>query len=119
MATHNDIGKEGELRALAFLKEKGYAILHVNWRGKSGELDIVGLFEKRLIVVEVKTRTSLSHGEPQFFVDHNKIKKILKTTNEYIYEYNCLEEPRFDIIAIYKNKDDWSFNHIEDAFNCF
>ena len=119
MATHNDLGKEGEQQALIYLKHKGYEILDVNWRGRKGELDIVALFADRLVIVEVKTRTSLSHGEPQFFVDDAKIKKIVKTADEYIHSKNRLEEARFDIIGVYKHRDTWELNHIEDAFYYF
>ena len=101
MATHNDLGKEGEQQALTYLKHKGYEILDVNWRGRRGELDIVALFANRLVIVEVKTRTSLNHGEPQ------------------ICSNNRLEEARFDIIGVYKHRDTWELNHIEDAFYYF
>lgn len=119
MAIHNDLGKEGELKAIEYLKDKGYIILDVNWRGKFGELDIVALIDSRLIVVEVKTRTSLEHGEPEVFVDRKKIRKIVKATNEYIYINNRVEEVRFDIIGIYKSLNLWELNHIEDAFYYF
>ena len=32
MAKHNELGKEGELQAIAFLKTKGYQILRTNYR---------------------------------------------------------------------------------------
>lgn len=119
MAFHNDLGREGEKRAVVYLKNKGYKILNVNWRGKYGELDIVALIDSRLVVVEVKTRTSLEHGEPELFVDKKKIRKIVKATNEYIYDYNRMEEVRFDIVGVYKNLEEWDLNHIEDAFYYF
>lgn len=119
MAIHNDLGKEGEKRAVAYLIDKGYEILDVNWRGKYGELDIVALSNSRLVVIEVKTRTSLEYGEPELFVDKKKIRKIVKATNEYIYIFNRMEEVRFDIVGVYKNLEEWNLNHIEDAFYYF
>lgn len=119
MAAHNDLGKEGELKAVEFLIDKGYSILDVNWRGRFGELDIVALFNSRLVIVEVKTRTSLEYGEPELFVDRRKIRKIVKATNEYICFKNRREEVRFDIVGVYKNLNLWELSHIEDAFYYF
>ena len=32
MASHNELGKEGEQMAARWLKEHGYELLHRNWR---------------------------------------------------------------------------------------
>ena len=119
MAQHNELGIKGEQVATAFMKDKGYKILKRNWRINRYEIDIVAEDEDYIIFVEVKTRTSLNHGEPQFFVDDAKIKKIVKTADEYICSNNRLEEARFDIIGVYKHRDTWELNHIEDAFYYF
>lgn len=41
MAEHNELGKEGEDEAAHYLTERGYHILHRNWRRGRNELDIV------------------------------------------------------------------------------
>ena len=51
MAEHNEFGKEGETAAADFLTEKGYSILHRNWRCGKKELDIVAKYNNELIVV--------------------------------------------------------------------
>ena len=43
MATHNVLGKEGEEEAVQCLLQKGYTILHRNWRAGKKELDIVAM----------------------------------------------------------------------------
>ena len=48
MASHNELGKDGEELATNWLKEKGYSILHRNWRHSYYELDIVALKNKML-----------------------------------------------------------------------
>ena len=56
MAIHNDLGKNGEEAAALFLTEKGYHILHRNWRSGKKELDIVAEYQGELVIIEVKTR---------------------------------------------------------------
>ena len=41
MATHNDLGKKGELLAQEYLLQKGYKILDVNWRFQKAEIDVI------------------------------------------------------------------------------
>ena len=38
MASHNELGKEGEEMAAQWLEEKGYELLHRNWRHSYHEL---------------------------------------------------------------------------------
>ena len=47
MARHNQTGKEGEQLAASYLVEKGYNILHKNWRYKNWEVDIIASKNKR------------------------------------------------------------------------
>ncbi|MFZ4770352.1 MAG: YraN family protein [Ferruginibacter sp.] len=73
MARHNQIGKDGELLAAAYLQQKGYTIIHQNWRHKNWEIDIVANKGKRLHIIEVKTRTSLKFGHPEDNMDNKKM----------------------------------------------
>ena len=62
MAEHNDLGKEGEDEAVRYLTEKGYCILHRNWRRGRNELDIIATKDGQLVFVEVKTRRNETYG---------------------------------------------------------
>jgi len=50
-----------ERRALRLLQQQGWCLLSNNWRCRWGELDLVVAKPERLLVVEVKGRTSASH----------------------------------------------------------
>lgn len=119
MATHNELGKEGEAKAKLYLEEKGYEILALNWRYKSVEIDIIALLNATLVIVEVKTRTSIDFGLPQDFVTRKKIQNLLQATNAFMKTHSSDQEVRFDIIAVYKNKNQWEIEHLEDAFYYF
>lgn len=58
------LGKRGEDIAAQYLLAHGYEVVDRNWRCSAGEIDIVARHENSLVVVEVKTRSSLSAGHP-------------------------------------------------------
>ena len=116
MATHNELGNKGEEIAIEFLQKNGYKILECNWRFKKAEVDIIALKNEVLAVVEVKTRSNNYFGNPQDFVNQKKIKLLVEAINEYVISKNLDVEVRFDIIAILKNQEKCTIEHLEDAF---
>lgn len=119
MAEHNDLGRIGEEKAVAFLQEKGYDVLATNWVFDKAEIDIIAQKGNVLAVVEVKTRSSLDFGLPQDFVKPKKIQLLLKAVNEYVISKDLDVEVRFDIIAIHNEKNKFNIEHIEEAFYYF
>lgn len=117
MSIHNDLGKWGEEIALTHLLNKQHQLLHRNFRYKQAEVDIITQVDKTLVFTEVKTRSRLTHGLPESFVDYTKIQLILKAAEHYIYTYNWHLDVRFDIISIVRFPDhSFEILHIEDAF---
>ena len=70
MATHNELGKEGEEAAAAYLEEHGYTIRHRDWHAGKKDLDIVAEKEGTLVIVDVPTRTASRFGRPEEAVDN-------------------------------------------------
>src|SRR5690606_23879697 len=118
MATHNDTGKQGEQLAKEYLQKNGYTILETNYRYKKAEIDIIATKENILAIIEVKTRTSTHFGEPESFVNNNKIKLILEATNAYIIEKDLDLEVSLDIISVIMGNET-EVNHIENAYYFF
>ena len=116
MADHNEFGKHGEELAAKYLVQKGYEILHRNYRFQRSELDIIAKKDNMLIVVEVKTRNSSYLAGPEITVTKAKQKSIIKTANFYIREHNLDLETQFDIISIILNPNEQVIEHLEDAF---
>ena len=119
MAQHNELGKLGEELAVNHLQKNGYAILETNWVFQKAEIDIIAKKENTLVVVEVKTRSTIDFGLPQDFVKHAKIQLLVKAINQYIISNDLEIELRFDIIAISKENKTYKIEHIEDAFYYF
>ncbi|WP_316832605.1 YraN family protein [Pedobacter aquatilis] len=117
MASHNDLGREGERVAKAYLEEKGYEILDENWVYGKSEIDLIAYKKSIMVFVEVKARTSVAFGQPEEFVQKAKQKQMDMASLKYIELMNHQHDIRFDIIAITFNKDNtYTLNHIEDAF---
>jgi len=117
MASHNDLGRKGELMAKLYLEQQGYEIMDENWCHGKAEIDLIAYKDKVIIFTEVKTRTGNGFGEPEDFVDDRKQRLLADAADEYIYLMNHQGEVRFDIIAIlFRNEENYKLNHIEDAF---
>ncbi len=117
------IGKIGEDMACEYLYQEGYEILERNFRCRLGEIDIIATknnkkAEKKLIFVEVKTRTNLNYGRPSEAINNIKKQHILKVAKYYILK-NKIKNPivRFDAIEVLLGKQKTcSINHIKQAF---
>jgi len=116
MAENHDIGKKGEELALTHLTANGYKILATNWVWNHREIDILAQKDDTLLVAEVKTRTSLSFGEPEAFVSKAKQRLLIEAANHYIDKHKLSLEVRFDIISIVFKGNSHQLHHIEDAF---
>src|SRR5882757_5645406 len=100
MALHNELGKEGEQKAIQWLKERGYEILHVNWRYSYFELDIIAKKEKKLHIVEVKSRKTNLYGYPEESVTKKKFKRLQKAADEFLFRNPGYEWLQYDVLAI-------------------
>src|ERR1035437_6138311 len=117
MAQHNDFGKNGELLAKQFLESTGYEILDENWTFGKSEVDLIAYRDKKIIFVEVKTRSNNNFGEPEDFVDTAKEQQMEIAADEYISLMSFDGDIRFDIISIlFDREGKHTLRHIEDAF---
>ena len=110
------LGREGEDRAEAFLKKRGYRILERNYRTKSGELDLIALDRDTVVFIEVKTRTSDAYGAPELAVTARKQQRMIKAAFGYINRKKLHQVPcRFDVVAICEASEK-EIAHIRNAF---
>jgi len=117
MASHNELGKDGEQLAVKWLEEKGYAILHRNWRHSHYEIDIVATKGKFLHFVEVKARNNSPYGNPEDSVTKKKFKNLQRAADEYLFLNPGHQWIQYDILSIiiHRNKEAEYFL-IEDVF---
>ena len=117
MAQHNDLGKVGEQLAEMFLVEKGYTILHRNWRFSHYEVDIIALKNELPHFIEVKMRSSWQYGMPEESVNKKKIRDLLKAAGEFIYRHPQYTDFRLDILSITTHPEkETEYFFIEDVY---
>lgn len=107
------IGTAYEKLAKKYLQNIGYSILVMNYRCKSGEIDIIASEGEYIIFIEVKYRKTLKYGYPRESVNYYKQKHIIYAAKYFLlinnlYNKNC----RFDVIEILDDK----VTHIKNAF---
>ena len=110
------LGEWGEDRAVEYLKERNWTILHRNYRTAFGECDLIAQKEGITAFVEVKTRNSRDFGPPESAIDREKRRHLKRIVRHYLSEEANPGQPRFDVIAILFDPDHPEIRHIPGAF---
>lgn len=114
----NKTGRDGEEAAARWLESQGWIILARNCRLPGGEIDIIAQDDCCLVVVEVKTRRSKQFGSPFEAVDARKQRRLAAAALEYMAEHNLDMPLRFDVAAVFLEKDVFRVELLHNAFEC-
>ena len=108
-------GTAAELRAAAYLSEKGVCIVEKNFRNRHGEIDLIGQHEGYLVFFEVKYRSSSRSGCPEAAVNYHKQKQICKVAAYYrcVHKVPLNTAIRYDVVAIEGTEIRWYQNAFE------
>ena len=111
-------GEAGEQTACDFLAAAGFRILALNFRCRSGELDVVAQDRETVVFVEVKERSSASHGQAHEFVTYAKRRRLVRAARVYAAVHGLSEKPlRFDVVSIDRGPDGPRVRHDRGAFD--
>ena len=117
MSKHSKIGIKGEQIAANFLLNKGYIILHRNWRSGKKEIDIIATKDDVVAIIEIKTRTNFDFGFPEEAVNRNKQRFLKSAAEAFINDNPHYPVIRFDIISILiEGEQVKEIVHFEEAF---
>lgn len=110
-------GTEKEQLAADYLKAQGMRIVERNFRGRQGEIDIIGYHEDYLVFTEVKYRKDNRSGSAADAVDLRKQKQICKVADyyRYLHKLGMNTKVRYDVLAIQGEEIRWirnAFPHI-------
>ncbi len=95
------LGRYGEQLAVRYLREQGLEIVERNWRCEMGEIDIVALDGRCLVVCEVKTRRSTAFGPPIGQVTAAKLARLRRLAAAWLREHDShVDDVRIDVIGV-------------------
>jgi len=90
---------KGEDMTVDFLRKQGWRILKRNLRTNFGEIDILSLDGRTLVITEVKTKSRRDYGSALEMVGYHKIQKLILLAKELMIHYKTTNI-RIDIAAI-------------------
>lgn len=95
------LGDDYENRAAALIQQEGLHLLERNFRGKTGEIDIIAQEGTQLVFVEVRARNNRNFASAANSVNARKQQRIVKTAQLFLQRRpQYANMPcRFDVIA--------------------
>lgn len=96
------LGVSGESLAAQWYEDRGYCVLARNWRGPSGELDVVVRRDRLVAFCEVKTRSSAAFGSPAMAVGPEKQRRLRRLAGDFLAAHRQpgVSDLRFDVAAV-------------------
>ncbi len=102
MAQKNERGAAAETLAATYLQNQGLVVIARNLRCRAGELDLVCLDGRVLVIVEVRLRGRTDFGGALASVTRNKQRRLIRAT-----QYHWQRNPgwrsrllRFDVVGL-------------------
>lgn len=97
------LGAYGETLAARHLTASGMILLDRNWRGRSGEIDLVLREDDVLVICEVKTRSSDACGTPHEAVDQEKLDRLRRLASQWLRAHTVHpRDIRIDLVAVHR-----------------
>ena len=95
------LGDEYEQRAATLLEDQGLRLLTRNFRGKTGEIDLIAAEGGRLVFIEVRARRNRYFNSAAGSVDRRKQQRLIRTAQLFLQCHpQWASAPcRFDVIA--------------------
>ncbi|HEX6547772.1 MAG TPA: YraN family protein [Candidatus Dormibacteraeota bacterium] len=118
MPTAIETGRRGERIAAALLEARGWKVIGSGFLARRGEIDLICRDGARLVMVEVKTRTSATFGAPAEAVGVRKRRALGAAAAEYRALAGWRGPIDFAVIALKLDREGevTSVELIEDPF---
>jgi putative endonuclease len=115
---HLSLGERGEMAGWKYLLDQGYKILEKNFRCPLGEIDVIAEKDKRILFVEIKTRSDSRFGTPQEAVTAAKQARLVRLAEWYLQDRKKQNASvSFEVLAVsWDGARSPAFQLIRDAF---
>lgn len=117
MARAHRKGRWAEGQAAAYLRGRGWRVLHRNWRFHHKELDLVVERGGVVAFVEVKARSAHGWGHALEAITPAKRRDLAVAARGWIAAHGgAYETFRFDAVVVVTGPDGTRVEHVEDAW---
>lgn len=121
MTEKQRIGNAGEAHAAAYLAERGYTILHRQYRIHPYELDLICRTpdDQMLVFVEVRSRSVHGFGTPEESIGAKKRKFLVRGAEAFLAQTKQENARcRLDVVAVWVDSRGGlrKIEHYPDAF---
>lgn len=108
------LGQQGEQLAANYLTERGLAVLGRNWRCQQGEIDIIALDGRTLVVCEVKTRSGVRYGTPLEAITMTKALRLRRLAVLWVRAHGLVfDQIRIDVVGVLRAASgEFSIEHV-------
>jgi putative endonuclease len=108
------LGQQGEQVAAGFLTEAGLMVLGRNWRCPDGEIDIIALDGRTLVICEVKTRSGVRFGTPLEAVTRLKAQRLRRLAIAWVRAHGLVfDQIRIDVVGVLRAASgEFSVEHV-------
>jgi putative endonuclease len=109
------LGRAGEQAAASYLEGCGFRILDRNWRSADGEIDIVAVDRRTLVVCEVKTRSGTRFGTPLDAVGRAKRARLRRLAAQWLAAHGIrFDQIRIDVLGLLcDGADGFTIEHVK------
>jgi putative endonuclease len=112
------LGDRGEAIAAAYMAERGWLVVHRNYRVGHREIDLVARRGEVVAFVEVKTRGGRGYGHPLEAITRRKRREIQQVAAAWVNAHGAEGDVyRFDAVGILlQSGGEPQVEHVEDAW---
>jgi Holliday junction resolvase-like predicted endonuclease len=98
--TNVSTGRQAEVAAAEYLREKGFTVVEQNWRTRYCEIDIVGRLGNTVYFIEVKYRKSAAQGTGLDYITPKKLNQMRFAAEMWVQEKSWTGEYRLGAIEV-------------------
>lgn len=99
--SRDTLGRRGEDEAAKYLRSIGYRIVATRERILRGDIDLVALDGRTVVFVEVRSRTSTTHGHPAETIGYHKQRRVAQLATAYIRRHRLEDcSVRIDVVTV-------------------
>lgn len=113
------LGRQGELIAEEYLLKNNYKIIAANYKSGYQEIDLITLYKKDYVFIEVKTRLKNKESLVENPLAARQVKNLKKAILKYVAQNKLsLDRVHLDLIFILvnDNKNCADLKHYRDIF---